>query len=441
MKLNKSKLLNEKCKQLIAEIMYNSNSIIKLKNTIPIEFFPKHFQAVFNEFYQAYNLDYYATCHIIEKNGFSIEDFSDYIELQNISLRIKEFYDIIDSINTEKILNEALVKAKGSIKGLDLLSETFEKLKAELKKYSRFEKPKTIGEDVKEFLEELEEEIKSGKSLIKTERFPSFNDFTGGLRECNLICIAGAFKNGKTSFALNLIMDFIFQGLPSAIFSLEMTKKEVIEKILSMESNIPCKLWRNLEKLSDSQRADLMRATNKLSDKKLFILDNLLSFNEIESMIKKLKDAAGLKVVLIDYIGLIKNDFTKYKSIESREREISLLSNRLKIIAKENNIVLIVLSQLNRNGFQEPSSINLADSIGLARDSDFIFTIFNPSNAGNGEIKIGSNKILLKENYYVVKLDSSRHSQSGRSFVLEMNECGLMKQLDFNHSLLIHYLK
>lgn len=434
MKLNKSELLNEKCKQLIAEIIYNPNSLIELKNTIPIELFPKPFQAVFDEFYQLCNFDHIAAYHIIQKNGFSLIDFSDYNLPQNISLRIKEFYDIIDSINTEKILREALGEAKDSIKGLDLLSETSEKLKAELKKYSRFEKPKNFAEKVKECLEEIEEEIKGSKSLIKTERFPSFNNFTGGLSECNLICIAGAFKNGKTSFALNLMMDFIFQGLPSAIFSLEMTEKEVTEKILSMELNIPYELLRNPKKLSDSQRADLMRVTKKFSDKKLFILDNLLSFNEIEATIKKLKEAEGLKVVMIDYIGLIKSDFGKYKSIESREREISLLSNRLKLIAKETQTIIIALSQLNRSGFKEASSINLAESIGLARDSDFLFTIFNPFICGLEQIKIGFNEVSVKENYFVVKLDSSRHSQSGRSFILEMNECGKMFELDFNHS-------
>jgi len=433
--IDKQKLLMQKEKEILAALFSNPENISKIKFQIPVESFSKLHKSIFAELYEKENFDSLAILHTLKKHDYFYQrEILDLASMpSNLNLRIAEFYDIKDSINAENILKISLKKAKGSLKGLDLISDTIEQLKTEMKKYSRFEQPKTFADNVADYLQEIENEIKGSTYLIKTKNYPSFNDFTGGISESNLIGIAGAFKNGKTTFALNLILDFVSQGIPSAIFSLEMTRKEVIEKILSMELTIPYELLRNPKKLNDTQRANLMRATKNFSNRKLFFFDNLLLFNEIESMTRKLAENENVKIILIDYIGLIKSSF-KYKSIESREREISMLSNSLKILAKETKTVIIVISQLNRSGYKEASSINLAESIGLARDSDFLFTIFNPSLAGLEKIKFGLTEIPVKENYYVVKLDSSRHSQSGRNFVLGMNECGLMKELDLKHS-------
>jgi len=139
-----------------------------------------------------------------------------------------------------------------------------------------------------------------------------------------------------------------------------------------------------------------------------------------------------VKVILIDYLGLIK---TTAKNIENREREISHLSNSLKILAKETETVIFVLSQLNRSGIKEASSINLAESIALARESDFLFTIYKPDVEKYKKITMDGREIPINESNFIVKLDSSRHTQSGKEFLLELSESGKMREIETRYDL------
>jgi len=99
---------------------------------------------------------------------------------------------------------------------------------------------------------------------------------------------------------------------------------------------------------------------------------------------------------------------------------MSYYSGFLKQLAKELNITIIVLAQLNRKGRQEPSTENLAESIALARDCDFLFITFNPLEMG---IKKDKN-INYEESHFLVKLDTTRHTRFKRQFLLYMNDDG-----------------
>ena len=102
----------------------------------------------------------------------------------------------------------------------------------ELEKYTRFEKPISFNDSLENIILRLQNRTVKGDSL-KTKGFPSFNTATGGLQEGNMVGIAGAFKNGKTTFGLNILLDYADQNIPSAILSLEMTKAEIEDKILA----------------------------------------------------------------------------------------------------------------------------------------------------------------------------------------------------------------
>ncbi len=360
-------------------------------------------------------------------------------EKEKISYRYpkKELQQTIEKIlilqtdlEITNLLIDNLEKYREVYKGVSRGEELKSALKEILRKTERLETVKSFDQSIDEILERIEKKIICDTN-IKTISYPSFNTATGGLNKGNLIGIAGAFKNGKTSFGLNLILDFAAQNLPVAIFSLEMERGEIEDKILSHRTGISYEKLRNPKRLSEEDKKILARFKHQKENagQKLFIYDRAITINEIEAKIKKLKTVYNLKIVLIDYLGLIKSAY-KHKNPESREREISQLSNSLKLLAKETETSIIVLSQLNRSGLKEASSINLAESIGLARDCDFLFTIYKPELNGYSKVKMNGKDIDITEKDFIVKLDSSRHTQSGREFLLKLDESGKMKETD-----------
>lgn len=346
---------------------------------------------------------------------------------QNIEFAIRKFFDVYYSIQQDKLLKETYELNVDKLNGFNTLFELKESIERLLDKSNRFETVRSFAECLTDLPERLERQKIKSDSLV-SDLYPSFTSATGGLNLGNLVSIAGAYKNGKTSFGLNLINDFAQQGIATAIFSLEMSKEEIEYKLLSMRTGIDYELIRNPKKLTPEDCNKINNyAENSNRNEKLFIFDKSFTIPEIESNCKILKDKHNLKVILIDYIGLIKHNH-KSKN-ESREREVSATSNAMKILAKELDLVVIMLSQLNRSGLNDPSSINLAESIGLARDSDFLFTIYNAKDYGVHKINDGSNIIEVTDKNFVVKLDSSRHSKKGKEFLVDMNNSGLMKEI------------
>lgn len=336
-------------------------------------------------------------------------------------LVLERFSDIIFSFKAEDMLRAKLAEAKDSINGLDLLTELIENFNNELSRIQNFKED--ISFNVRTIISEIEDELSSKRiTSYTTTNIPSFNNATGGIMPSNLIGIAGSYKSGKTTFGLNLILDFVRQDIPCGFFSLELSEKELNRKILAMLSNVPYEKLREPKKLTDIEKQTLSKLyENYKKNFPLHISDKRMTEIEIKNKCKYLRDRYGVKIILIDYIGYIQSK----KKFETRERELSHYSEFLKGMAKELDIPVIALAQLNRQGKQSPGTENLAESIALARDCDFLFTIFNPLEIG---IK-SSNGFNFNENNFIVKLDTSRHTKNKSSFVLELNENGNFREM------------
>lgn len=319
-------------------------------------------------------------------------------------------------------------KFRNDYKGISRAHDLIKSIEGILRKSERFVEVKSFDESLNEILQRLDDKLEN-KNCINTLDYPSFRNATGGLSEGNLVGIAGAFKNGKTTFGLNLLMDFVSQGFPSAIFSLEVSANEMNEKIFAYKTDVPYEKLRNPRKLNEQERASLMDyRANRPENEKLYIFDRVNTLSKIEAQARQLVQKQGLKILLVDYIGLLQPE-VKSRNSESREREISLYSSSLKVLAKELGIIIIVLSQLNREGMKDANSTNLAESIALARDSDFLFTISQPSKYGIKSILINKGNIPIEANHFLVKLDASRHTLGGKQFLLELNDSGKMREL------------
>jgi replicative DNA helicase len=338
---------------------------------------------------------------------------------------LQRFMDIVFSFKAEKYLKNKLEEAKESITGLDLLADLAEECNNEIAKVQNFKEGKPYS--AKTVIDEIEAELSNKKiTSYTTKNIPSFNCSTGGIKPANLIGIAGSYKSGKTTFALNIILDFIKQGIPCGYFSLEISESELSRKILGMLSGVTYEKLREPKKLIQSEKQELLKLyfdnVDQVKTFPLYITDKRLTETEIRNKAKYWKDRHGVKIIAVDYIGYIKSN----KKFETRERELTYYSEYMKGLAKELDLTVILLAQLNRSGKQNPGTENLAESIGLARDCDFLFTIFNPLEIGIKSIK----DFELCENHFVVKLDVSRHTKNRDRFILSLSDSGNFTEVE-----------
>ena len=177
--------------------------------------------------------------------------------------------------------------------------------------------------------------------------FPSLDEKTGGFQNSDLIIMAGRPSQGKTALALAVARNAALhpeKKTSVAIFSLEMSEQQLIIRMLSAEARVNAHQLRT-GKLPDENWKYLSRNVGKLAEAKIFIDDSAaLSILELRAKARRLKAEHNIGLVIVDYLQLVAGP----KSAESREREISMISRSLKALAKELNIPVIALSQLNR---------------------------------------------------------------------------------------------
>jgi replicative DNA helicase len=330
---------------------------------------------------------------------------------------IEQFKDLAINQKLTLLCEKQIKELKTDSNGLDKAIELKSEVEAILKGIENIKEEKPYSETLPLIIESIEREIHSpsANSLTLTN-LPSFNNATGGMKLSNLIGIGGAYKSGKTTLGINIVLNLVIQGIPCGFFSLELSEDELNRKILGMLSRVEYEYLRDPKKLDENSKTKISKIYHNISNLPLYISDKLLSENELKAKAKLWKERFGVNVICIDYLGYMRSN----KKFDTREREMSYYSGFLKQLAKELNIVVIVLAQLNRKGKQEPTTENLAESIALARDCDFLFITYNPLEMG---IKKDKN-IVFNESHFITKLDTTRHTRFKKQFLLYMNNDG-----------------
>ena len=207
-----------------------------------------------------------------------------------------------------------------------------------------------------------------------------FNDFdknTSGLQNGDLIIVAGRPSMGKTSFAMNMIEDAIITRQASvAVFSMEMPSHQLTMRMLSSMGRVDAQALRT-GSLNEEQWRNISSTVSILSEAKLFIDDSAaLSPTEIRARARRLKREHGLSLIVIDYLQLMQIT----GSTENRTNDVSEISRSLKALAKELDVPVIALSQLNRSLEQRtdkrPVMSDLRESGAIEQDADLIAFIY-----------------------------------------------------------------
>ncbi|HOY41398.1 MAG TPA: replicative DNA helicase [Chitinophagales bacterium] len=219
----------------------------------------------------------------------------------------------------------------------------------------------------------LEDSVPSG--------YLELDKMTSGWKATDLVIIAARPSMGKTAFVLNLArnaaVDF---NMPVAIFSLEMGAVQLAKRLISLECEIDAQKVSN-GKMSDTEYAILRDKVEKLSTSPIYINDQpAINIYELRAQCRRLQNAHGIKMVIIDYLQLMSGGGDKGMN---REQEISSISRSLKGLAKELNIPVIALSQLNRSvetrgGDKKPQLSDLRESGSIEQDADMVMFLYRP---------------------------------------------------------------
>jgi replicative DNA helicase len=206
--------------------------------------------------------------------------------------------------------------------------------------------------------------------------FVDLDRLTNGLHPGQMIVLAGRPGSGKSTLGLDIARSAsIKHGQASCIFSLEMSKTEITMRLLSAEARVPLHHMRS-GSMTDDDWARLARRMGEVAEAPLFIDDSPnLSMMEIRSKARRLKQRHDLKLVVVDYLQLMSGN----KRSESRQQEVSEISRALKLLAKELEVPVIAMSQLNRGAEQrtdkKPQLADLRESGAIEQDSDVVILL------------------------------------------------------------------
>ncbi|WP_353808129.1 replicative DNA helicase [Agromyces sp. SYSU T00194] len=219
-----------------------------------------------------------------------------------------------------------------------------------------------------------------GKMTGVPTGFADLDDLTNGFHPGQMIIVAARPALGKSTLALDFARSAsIHNDLPTIFFSLEMGKSEIAMRLLSAEASVPLQSMR--KGTVDSRDWTTIASTRgRINDAPLYIDDSPnMTLVEIRAKCRRLKQRVGLKMVVIDYLQLM----TSGKRVESRQQEVSEFSRALKLLAKELQVPVIALSQLNRGPEQRadklPAISDLRESGSIEQDADMVILLHRES--------------------------------------------------------------
>jgi replicative DNA helicase len=235
-----------------------------------------------------------------------------------------------------------------------------------------------ISKIVIDVIGEIEEAAKQkGKVTGLSTGFTDLDNMLTGLHGGELILVAARPAMGKTAFVLNIAHDLaVMHNVPCAIFSLEMSKEQLVSRMIAVDAMVDSKSMK-LGNMSDDDWDKVIESTEAIAKAPLYIDDNsAVTISELRSKCRKLKQNHNIGIIILDYLQLMSTT----RQVESRQQFISDISRALKNIARELNVPVIALSQLSRavdsRPDHKPVLSDLRESGAIEQDADVVMFIY-----------------------------------------------------------------
>ncbi|KAB2908050.1 MAG: replicative DNA helicase [Ignavibacteriaceae bacterium] len=287
-----------------------------------------------------------------------------------------------DLINvSHRIAQRAYMAEDTALKILDEAENSIFQISETRSKKTYIDMKRAVTQTI-EYIEVVHNKTAAGVVGVPTG-FYDLDDFLGGFQNSDLIILAARPSMGKTALALAFARNAaVMHKLPVAIFSLEMATTQLVTRLICSEAKIP---GQNLRKgrMTAEEHSRIAQYGGKLAEAPIYIDDVPgQTVLEIRAKSRRLKSEYGIKMIVIDYLQLMQG----HADTESREREISTISRSLKGLAKDLDIPIIALSQLNRESEKRtdkrPMLSDLRESGSIEQDADVVMFIHRPEYYG-----------------------------------------------------------
>ncbi|MBQ8748876.1 MAG: replicative DNA helicase [Clostridia bacterium] len=379
---------NEAEQSVLGSVLIDDNASITVFATLKKDdFYMEVHQLIFDAMYENYNankpIDFVTLSEVLNKNGNldAVGGYEYIMQLTNIvpsAVNLDFYINIVKENSLRRKLIEVgqqIISTSYEADG-NVAMDNAEKLIFEIGKDEERSDIVRISTTIDDVISKFEL-IQKDKSALRgiTTGFYGLDKITNGLQRSDLILIAARPGVGKTSFTMNVITNAAIAGYKCAVFSLEMPKAQITQRILCSLSCVD--MGKTLSGNMDTAEWErMLQASEKLKELDIYVDDNSMT-NPIEILKKcrRLQRENGLDLIMIDYLQLMSSP----KQVESRQLEISSFTRALKIAAKELNVPILVLSQLNRavesRKDHTPMLADLRESGSIEQDADIVMFI------------------------------------------------------------------
>jgi len=332
----------------------------------------------------------------------SLEFIRDLLEAVPTSANAKQYAQIVKEKSTlRKLIRVTEEITKDCYLGKEEVSQILEKTEKDvfglLQEASGREDFVSIDQVVLNTLESIEEAAASdGRITGVATGFDDLDFKLTGLHPSELIMVAARPAMGKTAFVLNIAQHAaVRKQVPTAIFSLEMSKEQLVTRMISMEAMVDSQAIRTGE-LQETEWEKIMESAGTIGRSPLIIDDTPgITVAELRSKCRRYKQTYGLGLIIIDYLQLMSGG----KKSESRQQEISEISRSLKALAREMDAPVIALSQLSRMVEQrkppKPVLSDLRESGSIEQDADVVMFIYRDDYYNEDSEKKGLAEIIV----------------------------------------------
>ncbi len=319
-------------------------------------------------------------------------------ELANIvpsAANVKYYVDIVKEkgIQRQLIKNATEIITKSYATGVDVneLVDEAERLIFDIASSKQKQQAVQVKEIVKTTIEKIDQLYQRKEHITGvTSGFIDFDKMTSGLQRSDLIIVAGRPSMGKSALAMSMAENACIQAnVPVAVFSLEMSKEQLVQRMLCSQAQVDANKVRT-GFLSPSDWPQLTKAAGKLSSIPMFIDDTpAISVLELRAKARRLKTQHNIGLIVVDYLQLMQAAIRS----ESRQQEISEISRSLKALARELNVPLIAISQLSRavesRQDHRPQLSDLRESGAIEQDADVVVLLmreeyYTPTDENRG---------------------------------------------------------
>ena len=400
---------------VLGAIMLEKNAIVEVMDILKPESFYKEehqkiFQAIIDLSSSDKAIDILTVTEELRKRN-QLEEIGGPLYITQLTSRVASaaHVDFHSRIVAQKFIQRELIRVSSEIQNRafddsidvnDLLdfseSELFNVAQSNIKKETT-----KINLLIKEAINQIEEAGKREDSLIGVPSgFTKLDRLTSGWQKSDLIIIAARPSMGKTALVLTMARSMAVLNKKSvAIFSLEMSSLQLVNRLIVAETELPSDRIRN-GRLKDYEWEQLDYKINSLLEASIYIDDTpAISIFELRAKCRRLKRQHDIDIIIIDYLQLMSGT-TDIRG--NREQEVSNISRALKGIAKELNVPVIALSQLNRSveirsGSKRPQLSDLRESGAIEQDADMVIFIHRPEKYGFLEDEEGNSLKGLAE--------------------------------------------